>query len=384
MAIASITHDTGIASITQDTGIASITHDTEWLQVTFTDGETGKFYVEWLRDNVPSGRHQDRGQRTFDINSLPQQSLSEVTHTDDQVTITFDFERCSHVFTASWLHSHRNPSTLRTNPTPVLWNAEGQNELCFADYSTLKSSRRDLHSWLRHIRDYGYGLLENVPTKPGTVLEVVEMFGYVRDTNYGKLFEVRAEPNPSNLAFTKLGIGMHTDNPYRDPVPGLQLLHCLVNESDGGDTQLVDGFAVAEEIRQKYPEAFWLLSTQPVRFRYLDERSADLEATSPLIETNSHGEVIALRYNSRSAQAFTFPSEVMADYYAAYRLLGELLHKPEARIEFRLTPGQLMIFDNQRVLHGRSSYEEGSRHLQGCYADKDSLRSFIRVLEEDK
>ena len=174
---------------------------------------------------------------------------------------------------------------------------------------------------------------------------------------------------------------MHTDNPYRDPVPGLQLLHCLVNESDGGDNQLVDGFAVAEKIRQKNPKAFSLLATQPVQFRYLDKDSADLEATSPLIETNSYGEVTALRYNSRSAQTFTFSHEIMADYYDAYRLLGELLHEPEAHIEFRLTPGQLMIFDNQRVLHGRSSYEEGTRHLQGCYADKDSLHSLIRVLE---
>jgi len=362
-------------------GIASITHDTQWLQVAFTDGETSKFYVQWLRDNTPSGRHQDRGQRTFDINSLPQQSLTEVTHTDGQVTITFDPDQYTDVFTASWLHSHRNPVTLQTNPTPVLWDSKQQDKLCFVDYSHLKSSKKDLHSLLCQIRDYGYGLLENVPPEPETVFQVVEMFGYVRDTNYGKLFEVRDEPNPSNLAFTKLGIGMHTDNPYRDPVPGLQLLHCLINESDGGESQLVDGFAVAEKIRRKHPEAFSLLSTLPVRFRYLDKEAADLEATSPLIETNSHGEVIALRYNSRSAQTFTFSNEVMADYYAAYRLFGELLHEPEARIEFRLNPGQLMIFDNQRVLHGRSSYEQGSRHLQGCYADKDSLQSLIRVLE---
>ena len=365
-------------------GIASITHDTKWLQVTFTDGETSEYYVQWLRDNIPSGRHQDRGQRTFDINSLPQQSLSEVIHAGDQITITFDPDHYTDVFTTSWLYSHRNSITPQTNSTRTLWDATQQEKIFFADYQTLKNSKKDLHSLLCHVRDYGYGLLENVPTEPATVLEVVKMFGYIRNTNYGALFEVRAEPDPANLAFTKLGIGMHTDNPYRDPVPGLQLLHCLINESDGGESQLVDGFAVAEKIRKKHPEAFSLLSTQPVRFRYLDKGSADLEATSPLIETNPQGEVIAFRYNSRSAQTFTFSSEIMADYYNAYRLLGELLHEPEARIEFRLDAGQLIIFDNQRVLHGRSAYEEGFRHLQGCYADKDSLQSLIRVLEAEK
>ena len=51
-------------------------------------------------------------------------------------------------------------------------------------------------------------------------------------------------------------------------------------------------------------------------------------------------------------------------------------------IEFRLEAGQLMVFDNQRILHGRSEYDHGRRHLQGCYADKDAVRSRIRVLED--
>jgi len=91
--------------------------------------------------------------------------------------------------------------------------------------------------------------------------------------------------------------------------------------------------------------------------------------------------VAGIRYNSRSIQAFEMPPDVMAEYYRAYRVLGEMLHDPLARIGFRLDPGQLMVFDNQRVLHGRSAYEHGERHLQGCYADKDALHSRIRVLD---
>jgi gamma-butyrobetaine dioxygenase len=41
----------------------------------------------------------------------------------------------------------------------------------------------------------------------------------------------------------------HTDNPYRDPVPTVQLLHCLRTSEDGGDTGLVDGFAAAAALR---------------------------------------------------------------------------------------------------------------------------------------
>jgi hypothetical protein len=56
---------------------------------------------------------------------------------------------------------------------------------------------------------------------------VIELFGCVRETNYGRLFDVVSVENPSNLAYTGLALGSHTDNPYRDPVPQLQLLHCL-------------------------------------------------------------------------------------------------------------------------------------------------------------
>jgi alpha-ketoglutarate-dependent taurine dioxygenase len=65
------------------------------------------------------------------------------------------------------------------------------------------------------------------PAESGTVLRVAASFGFVRETNYGRLFDVRVEPQPGNLAYTSRRILPHTDNPYRDPVPTVQLLHCL-------------------------------------------------------------------------------------------------------------------------------------------------------------
>jgi alpha-ketoglutarate-dependent taurine dioxygenase len=164
--------------------------------------------------------------------------------------------------------------------------------------------------------------VENVATTPGSILGAVDLFGYVRETNYGQIFDVRVEPDPANLAFTSLGIGMHTDNPYRDPVPGLQLLHCLVNESDGAN-QLCGGFAVGAKIRRGHPEAFDLLTHCPVRFRFVESGSADLESYVPLIELDARGEIVGIRYNSRSGQPFDMDASVLADYYDAYRVLGE-------------------------------------------------------------
>ena len=83
---------------------------------------------------------------------------------------------------------------------------------------------------------HGLVLLHDVPREPGAVLAVARSLGYVRETNYGRLFDVRAGPAAANLAFTRLPIAPHTDNPYRDPVPTVQLLHCL-NAAAGGGTR---------------------------------------------------------------------------------------------------------------------------------------------------
>jgi len=47
-----------------------------------------------------------------------------------------------------------------------------------------------------------------------------------------------------------------------------------------------------------------------------------------------------------------------------------------------LQPGNLMMFDNRRIPHGccGDDHATGEGHLQGCYADGDSLRSTLSVL----
>jgi gamma-butyrobetaine hydroxylase len=358
--------------------IQSVTNNAKWLHVNFKNGETQRYLSTWLRDNIGSGRHSNRGQRTFDLNLMEKVSITASSSSPQQIKIKFDGEEAFHTFDEAWLREFSNagPSTAKKKR----WGAELQSSLRFVDFEAAATDDSTLLELLGHIDQFGFALIENVPCVPETIFKVVKLFGYARETNYGTLFDVRVEPDPANLAFTSAEIGMHTDNPYRNPVPGLQLLHCLVNDSDGGENQLVDGFNVAEKIRTSHPEAFALLTRTVVDFRYFEANSTDLQYRSPLISMRD-GMLSEIRYNSRSIQAFDIPDTELDAFYDAYRLLGRSLHRASAKIEFRLNPGQLVIFDNQRVLHGRSSYQQGARHLQGCYADKDALRSKIRILE---
>jgi gamma-butyrobetaine dioxygenase len=234
-----------------------------------------------------------------------------------------------------------------------------------------------LHDFLR----LGTVVIHDSPTEPGTVLEIASRFGFVRETNFGRLFDVRSVPDSNDLAYRTVALGPHTDNPYREPVPGIQLLHCLVNETTGGLSTLVDAVAVTERLRQEDPAGFELLATTAVRFRFRDD-DTDLVASRPIVDLDHRGRVHGLQYSPRMDQVpLMSPADTRA-YQRARLRLAHLVNDPSHQICFRLDPGEAMVFSNERVLHGRTEFDlnEGHRHLQGCYIDHDGPASRYRVL----
>jgi len=239
----------------------------------------------------------------------------------------------------------------------------------------------DLASWVESFLTFGFIIFQGVPTEPGMVLKVGAQFGFTRDTNFGALFNVRSTPDANDLAYTSIALDPHTDNPYRTPVPGIQLLHCLVNETSGGLSTLVDGFAVAQALRTQEPEAFRILSTTPVRFKYLDT-DTELTASAPPIELDVTGGLKAIHFSPRLDFVPLFPRAQLEAYYQARRSFDHRLRAADFEIRFLLEDGDLVMFDNCRLLHGRTGFNpaEGLRHLQGCYIDIDGPRSLYRVL----
>ncbi|HEY0767324.1 MAG TPA: TauD/TfdA family dioxygenase [Steroidobacteraceae bacterium] len=264
-------------------------------------------------------------------------------------------------------------------PAPRLWDgtlADAPRARWRAD-----PGEAELTSWLEAFLTFGFVILEGVPAEPGMVLKVGSMFGFTRETNFGALFDVRSTPNPNDLAYTSLYLDPHTDNPYRTPVPGIQLLHCLVNETSGGLSTLVDGFAVAQVLRERHPQAFEILASTPVRFKYIDV-DVELTASAPLIELDVTGDVRAIHFSPRLDFVPLFAHERLDAYYRARQLFDHRLRAPDFELRFLLKSTDLVMFDNCRLLHGRTGFNpaEGLRHLQGCYIDIDGPRSLYRVL----
>jgi gamma-butyrobetaine dioxygenase len=171
----------------------------------------------------------------------------------------------------------------------------------------------------------------------------------------------------------------------------VQLLHCLETAFEGGDSGLVDGFAVAAALRREDPAAFGVLTTTPVTFAYADA-TASLRATRPMIGLDPAGRIREIRFNNRSLEPWRPPPGIDAGdapaagaaFYAAYRAFAQSLLRPEFLLNFRLRPGDCMVIDNTRVLHARTGFAAtGSRHLQGCYADLDGVSSELAVLRRE-
>lgn len=345
-----------------------------------------RFHAVWLRDNAQDHetRAQGNGQRLIALRDIPAETRIEAAEIAKPGTLDVRFapegKRVS--FDLAWLEAHAYDQAAPAQRGWLedgveTWDADLMADVPCGDFAALAQGGRALQDWLGQIMRYGFAKVVNAPAAPGTLFDIVGLFGHVRETNYGRHFEVRTEVNPSNLAFTGLGLQAHTDNPYRDPVPTVQVLHCLESSAAGGENMVVDGFAAALRLRAEDPEGFDLLANHCARFEYAGEDGVCLTSRRPMIELAPDGALIGIRFNNRSCAAITdVPFDLMADYYAAYRRLGEIIDDTAMEVTFRLNPGEAFVIDNTRVLHARKGYSgEGTRWLQGCYADMDGLRS---------
>lgn len=359
------------------------------LTLEWAGGERVELASLWLRDNLREDRDPLNGQRLIDVADLP--TAPRIRHAALQgtaVRIEWDHEAGSASFDLDWLAAQAAAiGGARAQQRPRLWldgaQLDAARDFAWATVAAVRSDAGVQAGWLNRLVTDGLAFLSAVPTEPGTIVETVSLAGQVAETNYGLLFDVRAVPEPENLAYSDRGLGLHTDNPYREPVPGFQALHVLVASPDGGESLFADGFAVAEQLRREDPAAFETLARTAVPFAYRS-RNAALNAERPLIQLSCRGEVVAVHYNNRSIQPLPFAAEAAERYYRAYRRFALLLREPRFMLRLMMRAGDLVLFDNQRILHGRTGFTSARhpRHLQGCYLTRDSVFSRAALLAE--
>jgi alpha-ketoglutarate-dependent taurine dioxygenase len=357
------------------------------LGIEWADGSSSEFASLWLRDNLREDRDPHSGQRLVDIADLPEDPrIRSAAANNGAINVEWEGDPKCGSFAANWLRQYAAGSTARpAQSSPKRWlqaaRLDAARDFAWEAFSAVKSNEPLRGRWLSRLLEDGIAFLSGVPSTETAILEASSLAGRVSETNYGLVFDVRSVAQPENLAYSDLGLGLHTDNPYREPVPGFQVLHALIASPDGGESLFGDGFAIAEQLREAAPAAFDRLAHTPVPFLYRS-KDAELYAERPLIQLSCAGDVSAVHYNSRSIAPLRLGARDARAFYSAYRQFAALLRNPEFHLKFRLRDGDLVVFDNQRTLHGRTAFSSArhARHFRGCYLTRDSVYSEAALL----
>jgi len=347
------------------------------------DGEKKEIHPFWLRERVNGDRFVDTKtkQRLFDPTQIQENiKINDINLSKDFLEVTFNDGASTKLLIQELIEEFSNNDFIRLIKK-VEWDSS-LDDLNIFKFKENFFEKEEMYNALVSFYKYGFVIFKDVPTKDNFLINFANSIGSVRRTNFGEFFNVRSKPNPNDLAYTSLPLAPHTDNPYRNPVPCIQILHCIENNVQGGLSTLVDGFTVTEKLKKDFPKYYKILSEVKVRFQFVDQ-SVVLEDWAEMIRVDENNEFKQVRFSPRLDFVPLLDLDKLELYYNARKKISELYNSDKYRIQFKLSPGDLLMMDNYRLLHGRTAYDsnEGDRFLQGCYIDYDSTDGKLKHLK---
>tara|TARA_E500000178_G_C16969117_1_gene730032 strand:+ start:245 stop:1345 length:1101 start_codon:yes stop_codon:yes gene_type:complete len=347
------------------------------------NGSKKEIHPFWLRERVNGESFVDKGtqQRLFDPTELNENiEIKDLNLSDEFLEVLFNDGVKTKLTIQSIIKEFSNINDVKFIQK-IKWDSSLND---FNNYEFNKNifEERKMYEALINFYKFGFVIFKKVPTKNNFIVEFANSIGSIRRTNFGEFFNVKSKPNPNDLAYTSLALAPHTDNPYRNPVPCIQILHCIENEVNGGYSTLVDGYTVTEELKKNHPNYYKILTEVKVRYQFIDQ-DIFLEDWAEMIKLDENQNFQQVRFSPRLDFVPLMDKDKLNLYYSARNKISELYNSYKYRIEFKLMPGDLLMMDNHRLLHGRTSYDanEGNRFLQGCYIDYDSTEGKLKHLK---
>jgi len=369
--------------------ISKVLKNGSGLNVEWTDGKKSNFNFMWLRDNCPLDMDEDTRERTFNILEVSENIHPKNYKINPEGKLEIEWSEGHHTsfYDPKWLR--KNCYTLKEKyVSPYqLWDSKLNSNLesISIDYENIMQNDEALIQWLNLLHEKGFSIVKNSPTEKKSALPLLNRISHIRETFFNTPFEVISIPKPNNLAYTSKRLVNHMDLPYYELPPGYQFLHCLVNNAEGGMSRAVDGFFVADYLRNNDPETFKTLTRVPVVFvnrDYTQDKKRLYHAQE--ITLNKDGDYNDIRFSVPTMGIMDCSPEDMEKFYKAHHKFGKLLHDKRFMVEFKLNEGDIFCFNNRRVLHGRTEYDPntGHRHLQGYYLDRDEIISRLHYLNK--
>ncbi|MDE2875720.1 MAG: TauD/TfdA family dioxygenase [Gemmatimonadota bacterium] len=361
--------------------ISSIAGNDDAVTAVWSDGKRTDIPHLWLRDNCGCSecRVVQTTEKRFHLFRVPgnlQPRRIAIEHTgSDEEALSID-----------WPDGHRTSypsSELRGHlslPRLELHYWDGGFQPRRFDHGRFLASDHAAAELIEEFLRTGVCVLVDAPTEPDSSEQLAARLGPIRELLFERIHNVKVDPKGYNIAHTGLAVAPHNDFTSYSWPPNVQALHMLVNECEGGESCVVDGFGLLNRLRDDHPGKFDMLCTVPVPFRIFS-KECECYAVKPMVEVDGGGAVRLLRFNTAQMQAVPLSEPRLADFYAAYHELSTRVNSPGSQVTFRLEGGQILLCDGHRVLHGRTALRsDGRRHLQDAYFEHDNVRNHLRWL----
>lgn len=364
------------------------------LVLRWDNGAESSFPWFWLRDHGQDPESLDPAtlQRRVDTFALDEDISgkdSEVLDEGRALAVTWRDDsgaesRYSADFLATMAGLASEEPAERPDLAPRLWSAARKlpaiEPVPYAEIGPKsKGGSAGLRRALQQLQRDGFVVIEGAPTDEDSARALFGHFGYIRETIFGGLWSLSAELHDhEDTAYTTQYLEPHTDSTYCHDAPGLQCFLCQEFDGKGGESVLVDGFALAEELRAEQPELFRVLCEVSVPGRYL-EPGVHLRSERPAIRIDDEGRLRQVSFNNYDRAPFLLEPARMKAFYRAYKDFHSRIVARDNWLTIPLRPGMALIFDNWRLLHGRLGYS-GKRVFCGCYHNHEDYESALRTL----
>ncbi|WFD42640.1 trimethyllysine dioxygenase [Malassezia psittaci] len=370
--------------------IPSVQSQDRVIHISWPDGEKYAFHLLWLLDHCRCDKcyHPITKQRLVDTFSIPTECNPILYTSEEGLHVEWSDAHRS-FYPWSWLrrNQYKSPSssdklTFRTSGiddgsnsyTKHIWGADIATLRPTVSFKDVMESESAMLNWLDKIDRYGFCFVSEVPITREATEQLVRRIAFIRETHYGGFWDFTSNMAHGDTAYTSLALGAHTDTTYFTDPAGLQLFHLLHHHSSsptnfvdrytgsklGGSSLLVDGFYVAQQMHQHHPKLYNTL--RRTRFRGISAGD-DSTMIAPLMSGYSileHDPVtdalVMIRYNNSDRSSFQVPTDQVEEVYEALRTWNSILTDPKSEYWFQLQPGTAVIFDNHRILHGRSEF----------------------------
>lgn len=370
-------------------------HDPRMVHGSFPIGGKRWSYPSfWLRDHCQCGdcKHPETKQRLLDTFSIPKDiAPKEVVGNVDGVLIEWSHDGHKSFYPFAWMKAHPFSSGNFTPSQWKHWNELETGNEPEIQYQRIMDSLEGVRSWTNSIQKYGYCYVKDVPTNPEATKALLERIAFIRVTHYGGFWDFTSDLSSKDTAYTNLGLPLHTDTAYFTDPCGLQLFHLLSHEADpnaeqsdeedlGGHNTMCDGYAAAAHMKKHHRSEFHTLCYTPIPFHASGNEDVSITPASHFAVFTRHKRSLQIRWNNDDrATKSDWDTRTATRWYEAARIWHSIINSPEFFIETKFTPGRALIFDNWRMLHGRTAFT-GKRRMCGGYISHDDFWSRYMLL----